>query len=368
MLVVGGGVMGLATARCLAAAGHRPTVLEQGTIPNPAGGSGDHHRLIRHAYGDQHGYAAMVLPAEAAWERLWSALGARYYIATGHLILGPPDDPWISASLVSLRCQGIPFERLDGAAIGTRYPMLDAPQVQAAVFVPKGGVLLAARIVRALADDLRRRHLSVVEGARVTELDPERARLTLADGRTLEGDLLLVAAGPWVGRLRPALAASVVPSRQVVVDVAGPVPHAPAWAAAPMLTHVLAGDAGAGSFYAVPPVAGTPLKLGDHRFGTPGDPDADRVPSAAEVAGLMRLAAGTLADAPAYRPVAARICHYDVAREERFVATLEGRCLTLAGFSGHGFKFGALVGERAAEVLARPETLPAFQHWLAGHG
>lgn len=40
----------------------------------------------------------------------------------------------------------------------------------------------------------------------------------------------------------------------------------------------------------------------------------------------------------------------------------------LAGFSGHGFKFGALVGERLAETLAGERSPEELTAWAAGEG
>jgi glycine/D-amino acid oxidase-like deaminating enzyme len=40
----------------------------------------------------------------------------------------------------------------------------------------------------------------------------------------------------------------------------------------------------------------------------------------------------------------------------------------LAGFSGHGFKFGAVIGEAAAAALGGERSLTAIQTWAAGQG
>src|SRR5258708_13181302 len=87
--IVGGGIMGLASAWALARDGHSVTVFEQGTLPNPLGSSVDEHRLIRHPYGAQRGSTRMIGPPYAAWDQLWADLGATHYAPNGTLGLDP---------------------------------------------------------------------------------------------------------------------------------------------------------------------------------------------------------------------------------------------------------------------------------------
>src|SRR6056297_2046494 len=107
-------------------------------------------------------------------------------------------------------------------------------------------------------------------------------------------------------------------------------------------------------FYLVPPVAGTALKFGDHSFSLSGHPARDRRPSADESAALSALAGNRLADYRRYRLAETRTCFYTWSgADERFVVAPAGhRGWVLTGFTGHGFKFGALMGERMAAMLA----------------
>ncbi|MBR0677766.1 FAD-dependent oxidoreductase, partial [Roseomonas alkaliterrae] len=169
----------------------------------------------------------------------------------------------------------------------------------------------------------------------------------------------------WAPRLLPAaLAPRVVASRQILVLLEPPPQHRAAWEAAPMLLD-LAED---GGFYAVPPVAGTPLKIGDHRFSRQGDAEADpRAATAAEAEEILAFARPRLRDAAAYRVLDARACYYDVEEGERFVVEpLAPRCLVMSGFSGHGFKFGPVLGLALAAAAADASLLAALPGWAAG--
>ncbi len=177
-------------------------------------------------------------------------------------------------------------------------------------------------------------------------------------------DALLVAAGAWTSRLVPAVAARAVPSRQVVIYMRPPAEQRAAWTRAPVLSDVVSSESSI--FYLIPPVGGTDLKFGDHRFTLGGDPDGDRAATEAEIQEVMRLAGRRLRDADRYERIEPRVCFYTCSPDEAFTARAEGKALVLTGFSGHGFKFGALVGERTAERLTGSLGQETFARWLAG--
>jgi glycine/D-amino acid oxidase-like deaminating enzyme len=45
----------------------------------------------------------------------------------------------------------------------------------------------------------------------------------------------------------------------------------------------------------------------------------------------------------------------------------ERRAWALAGFSGHGFKFGALIGEAVVSALTGGRSAEAIAAWAAAH-
>ena len=351
--------MGLCAAHALLRRGWEVRVLDQAAPPNPRGASVDHHRLIRHAYGGQAGYMRMVDDAYAAWRRLFADLGEAPYVQTGVLALDEGQGDWLRNSRAAMAGHGIAVEDLTAGAVAQRFAALRGEGIADAFLVAPGGVLLAERIIRLLAARLTGQGV-VFETATATAVGPQSLRLE--DGTSRTADALVVAAGPWAPRLLPAL--PVTASRQILVRLAPPPDLAAAWSRAPMLLDL----APQGGFYVVPPVAGTPIKIGDHSFSMTGDAQDDaRQASRAEADAIMALARRRLDRLDEYRVLDAVACYYDVeAREEFVVEAIHPATIVMSGFSGHGFKFGAVLGGAVANALTEPTLLPSLKDWAAG--
>jgi sarcosine oxidase/sarcosine oxidase subunit beta len=362
ILIVGGGIAGLSTAWGLAKRGFAVELFEQGPLPNPSSSSHDEHRIIRHAYGEMQGYAHLIPQAFAVWKELWRALGRQHYLETGSLNLLRFDTPWYEGTRESLGAMGIGFRDVPLDRVAARQPMLNLEGVRSAVETDGAGMLFPVRIVTALVGLLGRLGVRLHAGKRVCAVDPVRGTVT-ANARVHEGDTVVVAAGAWADQLVPSLKGVGVPSRQAVLYLAPPPDLAEAWANAPVMID-MAPD---GDVYCLPPRDGSRLKIGDHVFSRRGHPDEDRIAKKDDLARLWTAARACYRDLDRYAVLEPKACFYTVTKDERFVVRpLDARGWLISACSGHGFKFGALMGEGVAAAIAGERDPAGVPGWAAG--
>ena len=363
-IIVGGGIMGLSTAWGLARDGHEVELFEQGPLPNPLASSMDEHRLIRHPYGDHVGYARLIDDAYAAWDLLWQDLGQRLYAATGTLALTGNGADWAERSASTLATIGKSMTELPVADLRHRFPQIEAGGVERAFWIDSGGVLFAQAIVTALAQHLARQpRVRLHPHTTVRSVDLEQGRIVTEAGASNAADVVVVAAGAWVGRLLPNLGRRLFPSRQVVIYFDLPDEDRAAWAKGPMIIEKT-GDVG---LYLVPPMEGRGFKVGDHEFSRSGDPMAERAASEDDIRPLLDRCRSLLRGFDRWRTDRLKVCFYTVTEDERFLVEKQAaRGWVMSPCSGHGFKFGALMGLELAQTIASGRDAATHARWAAG--
>ncbi|ARF59319.1 hypothetical protein B1H19_09110 [Streptomyces gilvosporeus] len=347
-LVVGGGIIGLLTALECARAGHRVTVVEQGPLPNPAASSYDRHRVLRALHPGDAGATRAALAAHDAWRELETSLGIRCYHQVGALTVLPAGRAEEAGRL--LAAAGAPARNLDSSQLAAKYPHLSLPEGRAGILEERAGVLLADRVLTAVAARLRGHPgVRLHTGRTATGVDPAARTVTLHDGEVLRADRLLVAAGPWSpALLAPYTRGGVTVHRQTMLYCRVPEEEQAAWDAMPAVP-ALGTDAGA---WLVPPVAGSPLKLSAHEVCRTV-PGADGRTADPACTGLLRERFSRLI--PAFRPewvIEARDCHYltDTESGDGLLLDLaDGRCFAQAACGGGAFKFAPLIARALAQ-------------------
>ncbi len=356
-IVVGGGVMGLSTGCALAARGVSVTVLERHMVAHGWASSHGLSRAIRHEYGPAAIYTEMVARSLVLWDELARETGRHLYTETGVLQLGQPDDGHTLPGLEVMRTAGLPVERLDAQECERRFPQFRAGEYGAITYNPRGGMLHVDECMRALTERLGARGSTVREGARVVrvEASDDGGRVILEDRETLAADHVIVTAGPWVHDVLPDLHLPVRPSRQQVCYLSGLDPAQFAVGRFPVFLASM-------QEYGFPLQGPGWFKIGLHTFGETADPNAGYPPDDGEVERLRAFMRQVIPGAADGDLALVDRCMYDLTPDEDFILDRHpgGRAVVIgAGFSGHGFKFGILIGELlAALALDQPPVFP----------
>jgi sarcosine oxidase len=366
--VVGGGLLGLSAAWSLARRDWDVTVLEAGpSIGHARSGSQGDARIFRLGYPEAR-YVEMALLSRDLWRQLEATSGRRLLHVTGQVTFG---DARALASIVeALAARGVPVGELTVEDAASRFAgmAVRAP----ALLEPESGVLAAGACLRALVET---GGFAVRTGARVIGLAPGHGSVAVDVEGDVQGDLDGEPSVRSVGTVRSVRSVCA----DIVVDCAGPgtlalVGGDHAVGAAPSLPQVAyfrgahdAADAarlpvfiewGDDMIYGLPVLGGgahaATYKVSHH---TPGTPLEHYDPAGATPMGDDPALLGALTDAarrllPALdpEPVATERCLYDNSADGDFVLDRVGDVVVGCGTSGHGFKFGPLLGELLADL------------------
>ena len=347
-IVIGAGVAGAAAAASLARRG-RVLVLEQFDFLHERGSSHGGSRIFRHAYEDPR-YVRLAQAAEQRWRALEARSGERLLLRTGGLDLGTVGEGERDPIEAALGAAGSPVERLTADEVRRRFPAYVLGDDREALFSPDAGILAATRAVATLLRDAAAEGAELMERMPVTDLalHDDGVEVATPAGR-FSAERLVVAAGAWTDRLLTDLGVPLRVEQQQVLylRVRDGRLHAPE--RMPVFIDRRGGIYGFPLFER--PHA---LKVSDHE-GAPTvlvgertfDVDANRAADTARRA--ADLLPGVTTDV-----VAAQTCLYTKTPDEHFVLDrLPGHpyAVVMAGFSGHGFKFGAVLGDVAAALL-----------------
>jgi sarcosine oxidase subunit beta len=348
-VVVGGGIMGASTAYHLAAAGIRDVLLLEREAGLGLGSTGRCAGGFRHQFSNE-----VNVRLSLASARMIRSFSAEHGLpldvhVDGYLFLVRDAGAWqaYEAAATMQRGLGVRVDLLDAEAVADLVPGLAVHDLVGATFGPDDGIADPSGLTNGYATLARRSGARLETGVEVTAIsrsaDGSRVTGVETTGGPIDAPLVVLAAGVW----SPALGATLgldLPiqpfPRQLVLT--GPFEGRPE-------RRTLVIDAGTMFFFhregqgvlmGIPPRADAPT------FGTVPDdsfvadellPEAFRVLPAIERAGLARTWVGLYEMTPDHQPIVGP------------VAGLDG-LLIAAGFSGHGFQHGPIVGQLLAEI------------------
>jgi sarcosine oxidase subunit beta len=355
VVVIGGGVAGLSTARALVELGVTDVlVLERAALAS--GGSGKTSGVVRCHYGVR-SLAAMAWHSLEVLDDSVEILGAESgYRRTGYLVgVGAPNRGALRANVAMHRELGIEVELVGHDRVRELWPFARTEDFAEFAYEPRGGYGDGHQTAQAFATAGRRGGATIRPDSPVEKLEVRGDRVVavhLGDGRRIGAGQVVVAAGPWSSSLVAGVGIDLPIRAQraqvLLVDPGRPIAGVPVFSDLVSLQYVRQEGAGA-------------LLVGDSDHSDPewADPDSCRqravdpdlsrsIPKfqnrfpGLDAATLSSSYAGCYDVTPDYNPVISP-------------CPVEGLWLC-AGFSGHGYKISPAVGELMADLMCRGKS------------
>ncbi|WIE76023.1 FAD-dependent oxidoreductase [Curtobacterium sp. MCSS17_007] len=355
-LVIGGGVVGAATAHALTARGERVLLVEQHGRGHHEGSSHGATRIFRQGYTDPE-YVALTTRALALWEALEATSGTTLLDRTGAVDHGRPEV--VDAIAAALSDAGIAHETLTPQDAAARWPGI-AFEGHVLTHATAGRIRSAAAIELFLTLAERTGLAELRFDTRVVGIEDHGDDLTvvLGDDTAVRARSVVAAVGSWAPTLVGGVLAergARLPAVRVTQEQPAHFPSRLPDQAWPSFVHWADGDDVYGLL-----TPGEGVKVGFHGTGPVVDPDArDHLPVAAEAERLQAYVARYVPGVDATRPTFIS-CLYDTTPDEDFVVDRRGPLTVATGFSGHGFKFAPLLGELVADLATGGDPHPRF--------
>ena len=358
IIVVGVGSMGSATCYHLARRGVRVLGLEQFNIPHDSGSHHGESRMIRLAYFEHPNYVPLLKRTYELWREIEAASNTKLLHITGGLYMGPPGSELVDGALQSCQQHDLAHEMLDCDQLRKRFPQFVPPADFNAIYEEEAGFLLPQQAVSVHAEQ------SLKHGAELHGLEPVKSWSSAQAGVTVQtdreeyhADRIVFASGAWTASLLSDLGVDLKVTRQVMAWFA-PQAREP-FAMEKFPVWFLETEPGHGHYgFPILP-GGLGFKVALHKPATAVDPDAvDRAVQSRDVADLSKFL-GQYVPAAAGPLLSACVCLYTSTPDSHFVVDTHpqhDRVTLACGFSGHGFKFSAVVGEVLADLATNGWT------------
>ncbi len=360
VIVIGVGSMGSATCYHLAKKGARVLGLEQFDIPHDQGSHAGQSRIIRKAYFEHPDYVPLLELAYRNWRELEAATGTQLYVPTGLLYMGSADHPVIRGVQESARQYSIDVHKVAASS----YPQLQVPSEHRLLLEPDAGFVTPERSVLVHTAEAIRMGADIRTRVKVESWKVSGGSVTVETNEgVFTADKLVITAGPWASKLVPVMQAHLTVTRQTVAWV---MPEDPASFALGNLPCWLIAEEGIpGVYYGFPmlpvgqfhgPIG---FKLAHHAPAIPCNPDqVDRQIHASDLEPLVKVLEKYFRNG--FKQVhTVKTCLYTNTADENFIIDqLPGykQVYIATGFSGHGFKFAAGIGEIMAELALDGDT------------
>jgi len=355
-------------------------LFEARQVGHAGAASADVTRVFRHLHGPDEQTIRWTLEAGRGWEYLGNAANQHLLHRTGVLFLRhrerPGDTPslhaqpftttreWMEASVEALEALDIPYKRLDKKDLARAYPQFRSADIEEAVLDTRAGFLEAAESLKALLALCKQAGVECHEAERVKAVrsNNEGCAIEVDGGRGYTAQAVVITANGWTADLLPVPSNILTITEQPLVYLSPPSNFSPF--AEGRLPVFISLNTDCYGF----PIHQDVIKVADDRpLRTLTHPDQRQPASDKYVQSVLERVAGFVPDLKNTSVARTHVCFYDRSRDGQFILDAwdtDSRIVFGCGFSGRGFKFAPVVGERLGRFAVtgeRPEDLAPFQ-------
>ncbi|TKS81515.1 Peroxisomal sarcosine oxidase [Collichthys lucidus] len=353
-IVIGAGVQGSFTAYQLAKKNQKTLLLEQFLLPHSRGSSHGQTRIIRRAY-DQDFYTNMMEECYELWAQLEREEGVKLYRRTGLLVMGPENSESYQQFKVTLQRNKTPMVVLTHDNFSQHIPNVNlAPGDEAFVDI-SAGVLFADRALRTVQGQFQKSGGVIRDNEAVTNIKPGPVVIVSTSAGVYRAKSLVITAGPWTNKLL-AHTGLQLPLEVVKINVCYWKEKVPGSYSVKrrfpcfLLTE---GEEAKEHIYGLPSNEYPGLVKICYHMGSETDPDQrDKQTDRSDIEILRRYVTRCLPGLVP-EPAVVESCMYTLTPDRHFVLDCHPAYSNIvigAGFSGHGFKFGPVIGKLLCEL------------------
>ncbi|KAG5278788.1 hypothetical protein AALO_G00102780 [Alosa alosa] len=353
-IVIGAGIQGSCTAYYHAKNNKKTLLLEQFILPHSRGSSHGQTRIIRKAY-PQDFYVRMMEDSYKLWAELEKEAGVKLYRRTGLLVMGAENGQQYPRVKDVLLRNRVPTVVLKREEFSQHVPNFNLSSGDGALVDTTAGVLYADKALASIQRLFQSLGGVIKDGQKVTGITPGAVATVTTVSGAYQARSLVITAGPWANTLL-SLTGLGLPLQVVKINVCYWQEKVPGsydvQKRFPCFIQLESQEADQ-HIYGLPSNEYPGLMKVCYHIGKETDPDErDRQTDQSDIAILQRFIARCM---PGLVPVPAVVesCMYTLTPDSDFVLDHHPTYRNIvigAGFSGHGFKFGPVIGKILYEL------------------
>ncbi|XP_077466739.1 peroxisomal sarcosine oxidase isoform X1 [Stigmatopora argus] len=353
-IVIGAGIQGSFTAYHLVKKKQKTLLLEQFALPHTRGSSHGQTRIIRKTY-DQDFYTHMMDECYKLWAQLEREASVKLYRQTGLLVMGPENSKSYCSYKSTLEKNKIPMVVLTPENFNQHITNVILADGDGAFVDTTAGVLYADRALKVVQGQFQKLGGVIKDHEKVIDIKTGQIVTVSTFAGVYQAKGLVITAGPWTNKLLAHIDLHL-PLEVVKINVCywkEKIPDSYNVKKCFPCFILTEGEEAKDHIYGLPSNEYPGLMKICYHNGSKTDPDQRDMQTGRADVDILRRYIARCFKGLIPEPSLVENCMYTFTPDHHFVLDRHpgyGNIVIGAGFSGHGFKFGPVIGKLLCEL------------------